>query len=617
MTGPFDSRARNTDALGTASLEAFEISSEQRREFAQRVRDGAETASATLTYTLGTTRITVSRSLRNLQLLTLEVNGSSVDRADDDVYANTVCEAAGVHAFGDFLLILRQLIFYFEDRRALVWDPAAQTQLLRALLLEPAEAKQWTALERSALSLDSDLRNTQAVMHRQERTLMPTQTSHANVSDVRVQIAVEEKLQDADMKRQDLLGMRAAELDALLSRCRLDLLRTEQSADAAMRNVERAQLTAIAQAFPSFDESMRYIFAQLVSDGFCRACGKKSENAVQRMQNSLALKRCAICDALLPVGNIVPASELTIKRIDTAREESGKVQQQLYAAQRAYNETRAEYANNQRDLVTLSDRIEQRFQHLKALSAQLPPEETTYREAQKGLEALKTRLETLRAQLAEAQRAFSDFVEVRTKRMHNIAEQQKSAFREYAHGFLLEQITLTWSPVQRKIGQFRDNPYIEFPAFSLDISGSDFVEPVRRDGPDQVSESQREFIDLAFRMALIKVIAANHSGTLVIDAPESSLDAVFVKRAANVLGRFALATEHNHLIVTSNILPGDLLPELIRASTDRDHEHQIVDLFDIGVPTAAIRMLHQEYAVFRQQLIDRVKTPKDSGSHQL
>lgn len=607
LTGPFDWRVRSGESLGTTSLEAISISSERQQEFARRVSDGAESASATLTYTLGAKRIVVARSLRNLQLLSLEVDGVQIESADEQFYTDCVCEGAGVHAFGDFLLLLRQLVFFFEDRRALVWDSNAQIQILRALLLDPEDAKQWTEFERKALSLDSDLRNTQAIMTRQERNIKNTEQKEDNASGVRVQIEATEQIQRVDMARQEFLGMRAVELDALLSRYRLDLLRAEQLTDAAQRNVERAQLSAIERAFPSIDESMRYIFAQLVSDGLCRACGQLSHAAVERMQRNLTEKRCAVCDLPLPAGNVISAGELATKRIQSAQEEVAKAQRQLHSAQRIYRETVDEYTKVQSELSELSDCIEQRFQQLRALVNQLPPEETTQHKIQQGVEALRIRVETLQGQLATAQKAYSEFVEVRTKHMHNIAERLKEAFGEYAEGFLLEEIRLSWTPVQRRVGQFRANLPIAFPAFSLDITGSDFSEPIRRDGPEQVSESQREFIDLAFRMALIKIVAMDQGGTLVIDAPESSLDAIFVKRAADVLGRFALATDRNRLIVTSNILSGDLLPKLINAATADNYLPQIVDLFDLGVPTAAIRKYDREYTELRQQLRQQIE----------
>ena len=43
---------------------------------------------------------------------------------------------------------------------------------------------------------------------------------------------------------------------------------------------------------------------------------------------------------------------------------------------------------------------------------------------------------------------------------------------------------------------------------------------------------------MSFRMALAEVAGVGGVTTLVMDAPESSLDAVFVERAAGVLGAF-------------------------------------------------------------------------------
>ena len=71
---------------------------------------------------------------------------------------------------------------------------------------------------------------------------------------------------------------------------------------------------------------------------------------------------------------------------------------------------------------------------------------------------------------------------------------------------------LVWSPQKDKVGQMGES--IEFPAFELNMTGSNFPSPMRRNGPDQVSESQREFIDLSFRMALMYVAGQSGIGSL-------------------------------------------------------------------------------------------------------
>ena len=135
------------------------------------------------------------------------------------------------------------------------------------------------------------------------------------------------------------------------------------------------------------------------------------------------------------------------------------------------------------------------------------------------------------------------------------------------------------------------------------MTGSDFSDTVRRAGPGDVSESQREFIDLAFRMALMKIAGGGASG-LVIDTPESSLDAVFAKRAGDTLIRFG-EEAGNTVLVTSNLIEGSLLPTLIGGlARTPEKGKRLVDLFDLAKPTAAVIADRDEYDVLRRKLFE-------------
>lgn len=85
----------------------------------------------------------------------------------------------------------------------------------------------------------------------------------------------------------------------------------------------------------------------------------------------------------------------------------------------------------------------------------------------------------------------------------------------------------------------------------------DIGESKRKDS-FQLSESQRYFIDIALRMALIEL--TTNSATFLIDTPEGSLDIAYESRAGKMLGDFA---KINHkLIMTANINSSQLLLEL-------------------------------------------------------
>lgn len=84
------------------------------------------------------------------------------------------------------------------------------------------------------------------------------------------------------------------------------------------------------------------------------------------------------------------------------------------------------------------------------------------------------------------------------------------------------------------------------------------IQDSRRQESFQLSESQRYFIDIALRMALIDL--STHSATFLIDTPEGSLDIAYESRAGKMLADFA-KSDHR-IIMTANINSSQLLIEL-------------------------------------------------------
>jgi len=199
--------------------------------------------------------------------------------------------------------------------------------------------------------------------------------------------------------------------------------------------------------------------------------------------------------------------------------------------------------------------------YANALIRRLPKEEAELHEKREELSLLRRRVAAMKDDLAERRDQFAAFMENAKDSVVEKAPQIQRVFEEFGREFLVEACSLVWLPRSDRVGE--TGILIEFPAFEIDMASSTFPSPVRRTGPEQVSESQREFIDLSFRMALMAAADPDSGGTLIVDAPESSLDAVFVRRAADVLGKFASPARDNRLIVTSNLTDGNLIPLLL------------------------------------------------------
>ena len=613
LTGPYDIPALASRAnLGSASLQPTELKPAAKRIFARRVTDGAANATARLILLIGNREVVIERNLRNLELTEFLIDGESMRLAESEVFQPQMAAMVGVWSFGDWILLLRHMVFYFEDRRALVWDSSAQRQLLRLLLLPPPTARRWTEDERAILELDSRMRNLRFAVFREEQAVAEIETQVRDIAEVRQRIQELQEKQTTDEGRIEQMDQESVELDAGRQNARLRYLKAQQERESCYREYERAKLLAVESRFPRGSESARYILVHLFADKNCLVCGNHVPEMAALLEERISDNDCVICGSVLsePAGT-VPETGTADRRVGMAAEKLEQVERELSEASIQFRESEDEFEKVTTELAELQAKVDERNARINALIKRLPPSEREIHEQHTELANMKRRVEALTNELNEKQDAFSEFIDTQNRAIVDKSKAIQEAFATFAEGFMLETATLVWSPQGARVGQ--TGITILFPAFELDMTGSDFPAAVRRTGPDHVSESQREFIDLAFRMSLMEVTSNNRASSLVIDAPESSLDSVFVRRAAHVLAKFADSQCGNRLAITSNLVEGDLLPEILRRSAPSgDRVSRIVDLFDIAEPTAAIRDRIDEYRKVRQRVFASLELPPTS-----
>ena len=608
LTGPFDIPALTARGdLGNANLQATALSSSGKGVFAQRVTDGGKDAVARLQMTIGDTTVVIERKLRDLSLVGFTVAGKALKPDEIGIFQTEIARLVGVWSFGDWILLLRHMVFYFEDRRALVWDASAQRQLLRFLLLPAAIAKKWTEDEREILELDSRMRNLRFAAYREEQALSEVETKVRKGANVREELQTLESLQAVDISAREKLDDKFVEIDSRRQHARLRHLKAQQERESRYREFERAKLMAVEARFPQKSASARFILEQLFAEADCLVCGNHVPAAAALLEKRIAANDCVVCGSdLSGPETAVPAAKLADRRVKKAEASLTAIEPELAEADEQRQSTEDEYSAATLHLAELDAKIGERTVRIDSLVRRLPPGEAEIHKQRSELASMRSRVEALTLDLSRKRDAFSVFVDTQSRNLVSRSAEIMESFAKFAGGFLLETVQLVWSPQRARVGQTGEP--IEFPAFELDMSGANFPSPVRRTGPEQVSESQREFIDLAFRMSLMAVASSSGQSSLVIDAPESSLDAVFVTRAADVLARFAQPDSGNRLTITSNLVEGHLIPELLqRAAPSGNRLSRVVDLFDIAEPTAAIRELGKEYDKIMKGLMAQVE----------
>ena len=394
------------------------------------------------------------------------------------------------------------------------------------------------------------------------------------------------------------------ELDAERQDARLQVLKAEQHREATFREFEHAKLAALEARFPSSSDTARYILAQLLTDGECLACGSEVPGVVQLLETRLTASQCVICGSQLPV----PAesdglAEISDERVTRTVSGLADADKALESARNRLDRADARYHETHHGLQEITTAIAKRRERIDALLRRLPKELADVHKQREELALLRQRLAILSEELSSSETGFSEFISGVRNSLVAKAPAIKEVFERYARDFLLEDCSLVWSERKERVGQ--SGFQVKFPTFELDMASATFASPVRRSGPDQVSESQREFIDLSFRIALMKAGDPELGGTLVVDAPEASLDAVFVHRAADVLSVFADPALENRLLITSNLTNGELIPKLLAGVSTGVMLNRIIDLFEIAEPTAAVREMGDEYARVRRKIFGR------------
>ena len=598
-TGPFEiPRLVPGEPLGFRNTDPTKLQSADRRVLAARVVDDAKNASATLRFTLGTHRVEVTRSLATLGVTRLCHNDDELPPTED-AFQELISELTGLPAFGDWILVLRYLVFYFEDRNALVWDPSAQRQILRLLLLPTAIAATWAAKEREVLELDSRVRNLRNTLNREEGAHQVAQVKLKHGVSIASELGEADERLRTEISRLEILTEALPNVEADRQRARLRALTTEQERDSAQRLLERLQLRRIAAAFPGPDETAKYLISRLLSTDICQTCGNAVPEFAELLERRITSSECVVCGSSRPaqsssrngLGRQLEQAETALERREVALSAATEIRT---GAERVYDDLLVEHERVATSVAELRARV-------AALVRQLPPDEQALHDQSNEISSLRARLDALSRELAERRNEFETSVQ---HDMATIARKRKAIvdrFQSFAEGFLFESSHLRWAPHKARVGQ--TGPLIDLPSFEVEMTGSDFPTPVRRSAPDEVSESQREFIDLAFRMTLLAVAGDSGVGSIVIDAPETSLDAVFATRAAEVLSRFSDPELGNRLVVTSNLADGALIPELIsQAGVESSRSTRVVDLLELATPTSAIRTLASQYRAVRKRI---------------
>ena len=514
-----------------------------------------------------------------------------VQKDREAVYQSRLSELTGLGSFVDVLLVLHHVILFYESRPGALWDPNAQRQLLRALCLDREDAQRVVELERDVQSADSQARNVHARITATQRRWRTALRQEANEEGILAELAAEQELLDADLEEAAALEGVLERVDSERREARLALERAKLAREEADGGIERLKYTALLRRFPKMDDTARMVLSRIMTHERCLVCNAAASGKRRQLEEQQHKGLCPVCGAEPSAQDgVVLPHEFDQAKLERERERSEQAKVEEETQTKRLQESTSQYEQTLEQLATLRTAIDKRTRRNAGLRKSLP-DTVTSKEYENTLNSLRrehAEWEKVRKlQLHDLRTLFAQRKDAITEKSAELVE----AFARLIEMLLVEDARLVQVSAEPDYMQApgQAGERVEVPAYAAEMKAATRPTFVPRRDPSEVSESQREIIDLAFRLALVEVFGS--SCTFAMETPEASLDGVAMERVGRALAAFARRDE-NRLIVTSNLTNTGVIGALfdgVEPSSDAESRMgRVINLMEVAAPNRAL-----------------------------
>jgi AAA domain len=575
--------------------------------FAERTTNFASDATVDAEFIFGKTRVRVVRHLRTLDIQRLWLNRKEMKGTQHDLQ-HEIVKASGLTNLYDFFYIVRSFTFFLEDKVSLIWNPRGQFEIFRILFFDAERSKLFAELGDEIRRLDSQYRNLRVYINKRAKDLQQSEQNTTDDGQLREELrlkqvdvsSLEEKESDVRQQIDRALSRKTNLLERLE---KLRLTHEEQQSE-----FEGLLSTYFSRAYPDLSAVVGNVLNHLVSGQGCLVCGTAPVKKHVEYREKAERGICPFCETNLGrQSKRRPLSAKTsadIRKLESTMQNTrgsiSTVQNEMQLAQSRLNklyETRGSIAADAAGARVAVDQLRNR----------LPPSDEELDERRRDIDKGQRDLRKMKAEIEEMTSRYEKILAVSRETLKELSDTLTTRFHYYAGEFLAENCSLAYGEERRSLGQ--EGEVLAFPNFQVVMTSA--VSPkigTARLSDTQVSESQKEFIDLAFRMGLFDAVRQKGDGVmLVIETPEASLDTVFVDRAGALLRKFANENsgQYNVVLASSNLTSANMIRSLLGIDrlTKRELETEvpkrIINLLELAAPNAAVR---QDLHVYKKEL---------------
>jgi DNA repair exonuclease SbcCD ATPase subunit len=470
-----------------------------------------------------------------------------------ETYEQTVVNEVGIGKFSYFMFFQLYVLTFDENRKLLFWDNRASTNALSIAFNDNLEdTEKMLALKKRMEEYESYGRNErwQATQIKNEMDRLINASKQQEDSGYKILKEEYSKMINEVENLEEIYNEINVEYDTLLKRQNI-------------LNSEILQLkTTYRKLFSSYSEPRSSLinnpYVQLSKkENKCFLCGTEGHQIIENIEQKLySLSVCPACGTTINNDDEKEQGKLMsrLKKIDKDIDSKNKELEELIF------ESEIKKAELDKKYIELN--------RIKSRLAKFEKENKNISFTRTGDIPIDTLLEEYQKQYDKNDKNSVDYYIKRDKLALEYRTLQEKVKKEYKN---------------------RENVFVPlFKKFAFSFIGLDLnifsrikgknialyfeLENTARTAPYQLSESQRFFLDIALRMALvIHLSKGDNTASLLIDTPEGSLDIAYENRVGKMFAEFVKEFNQN-IIMTANINASQLLVSLAEQCGRRSME---------------------------------------------
>lgn len=473
-------------------------------------------------------------------------NESAVERQSN--FEQLLIKQIGLDTFQQFAFLQLAVFTFDESRHLLLWDQNALNQALYLCIgtdyKKAAKAERFRRDSERAASLArnyswraSQLRSDLRVLLKalENPLFSPEEIENFETihKDATEQVDVSQKVVDVKKAEANDSLLRWAELSSQMA--------------TINANYELEFSKFLKE---SADIHLHPIIRGTLEEGNCLICGSENENVPLNIRHNLEEENCPLCGSKLiparPPDKALARLQDLDKQLDKTRNDLEEAFKRKSRISIELSEAEKNFKSSLGSLQELEKANEDLLKYLRIHSGDLGNAIAVKREAMEELEHKRDEKYKERDDKREAHLKLQ-------KELNNEYEKAKADFVP-----IFKNLAISFIGIDLDIrGEFSTTQTTQGLSLSLEVQGT-----IRRNH-QQLSESQRFFLDIALRMALATYASTSHDrATFFVDTPEGSLDIAYESRVGHMFAQF---TEPGHnLLMTANINSSQILKRLAR-----------------------------------------------------